>query len=77
MNNIKFEPNGDLFHQAFSQFNENSITNPDLQNQIENDETPGVEYPMEKEKKDTQTNKTSVISNFMSKIYQMMKSQLV
>lgn len=47
MNKKNFEPNGDLVHQAFSKFNENSITNQDLQSQIENDETPRVEYPNE------------------------------
>ena len=74
MNKIKFEPNDDLGHQVFSQFNKNSITNQENY-QIKNDETPGVKYPNDLE--DTETNKTSAIPNSMSKIYQMMKLQLV
>ena len=34
MNKIKFEPYGDLADQAFSQFNEKSITNQDPHSQV-------------------------------------------
>ena len=53
-NKIKFEPYGDLVDQAFSQFNENSIINQDSHSQIENDETPGAEYPNENNSEDTE-----------------------
>ena len=53
-NKIKFEPYGDLVDQAFSQFNENSINNQDSHSQIENDETPGAEYPNENDSEDTE-----------------------
>ena len=67
MNKTKFEPYGDLVDQAFSQPNENSITNQDPHSQIEKDETPGTEYLLENDS-DTETNKTSAIPNFMPKI---------
>ena len=73
INKIKFEPYGDL-DQAFSQFNENLINNQDKHSQIENDETPGPEYPNEIiQKKEKQT----IILHFPTschKYYQMMKS---
>ena len=47
MNLIKFESYGDLVDRAFSQFNENLITNQEPHNQIENDETPWAQYPNE------------------------------
>ena len=50
MNKIKLEPYGDLLDQAFSQFNENLITNQDPHSQIENDDN---------DSKNTGTNKTS------------------
>ena len=65
---MNFEPYGDLDDQAFSQFNENSINNQDPQNLIENDETPEAEYPNENDSEDTETNKTSAISNFMLQV---------
>ena len=61
---VNFEAYGDLVDQAFSQFNENYINKQDSHSQIENDETPGAEYPNE----DTKTNKTSAIPNFMPQI---------
>ena len=67
-NKIKFEPYGDLLHQAFSQVNENSINNQDPHSQIQNDEKPGAEYPNENDSEDTETNKTSAISNFMLQV---------
>ena len=67
MNNIKFEPYGELVNQPFSQFNENSITNKDPHSQIEHDEPPAAEYPNENDSEDTKTNKTSAIPNFMAK----------
>ena len=68
MNKIKFEPYGDLADQVFSQFNEKSITNQDPHSQIEDYETPGTEYPNENDSEETETNKTSAISNFVPKI---------
>ena len=67
-NKIKFDRYGDLVDQAFSQSNENSINNQDPLSQIENDETPGAEYPNENDLEDTETNKTSVIPGFMPQI---------
>ena len=64
-NKIKFEPCGDVVDQAFSQFNENSINNPDPQSQIENNQTPEADYPNENDSKDTETNKISAIPNFV------------
>ena len=72
MNKTKLEPYGDLGDQAFSQFNENSINNQDPHSQIENEETPDAEYSNENDSEDTETKKTSEISNFMP---QMMKFQ--
>ena len=40
----------------------------DPQSQIENNETPGTEYPNEHDSEDIETNKTSAISNFMPQI---------
>ena len=50
---------------CFFQINGNLINNQDSQNQIENDETPGVEYPNEGDLEGEETNKTSVLPNFM------------
>ena len=72
MNKTKLEQYGDLGDQAFSQFNENSINNQDPHSQIENEETPDAEYSNENDSEDTETKKTSEISNFMP---QMMKFQ--
>ena len=60
---IKFESYGNLVDQTFSQFNENSINNQD-----ENYETPWAEYLNENDSENTETNKTSTISNFLSQI---------
>ena len=49
-NKTKFEPNGDLIDQAFSQCNENSINNQDPHSQTENGEKPGAEYPRHRNK---------------------------
>ena len=72
---IKFEPYGDLVHQGFSQFNENSINNQDPQSHIENNETPGGKYANEIDSEDTETNKTSTIPNLCHIYYQVMKSE--
>ena len=50
---------------CFFQINGNLINNQDPQNQIENDETPGVEYPNDGDLEGEETNKTSVLPNFM------------
>ena len=68
MNKIKFELYGDLVDQDFSQFYEKLITNQDPHSQFENDKTPEVEYLSENYSEDTEKNKTSAISNFMTKI---------
>ena len=65
---IKFEPNGDLVDQNFSQFNKTSITNQDPHSQIEDDETPGIEYPNGNDSEDREINKKSASSNFMPNI---------
>ena len=67
-NKIKFKPYGDLVDQTFSQFNENSINNQDPHSQIGKDGTPEAEYANENDSEDTETNKTSVIPNFMPEI---------
>ena len=51
-----------------SQFNENSNNNQDPHRQIENDKIPEAEYPNENDSEDTETNKTSAISNFTPEI---------
>ena len=53
---------------SFSQFNENSINNQNPHSQIENDETSGAEYPNENNSEDSETNKTSTISNIMPQL---------
>ena len=68
MNKIKLKPYDDLVDQGFSQFDKNSIKNQDSQIQVENDETPGAEYPNENDSEDTETSKPSAVSNFMPKI---------
>ena len=60
---IKFESYGNLVDQTFSQFNENSINNQD-----ENYEIPWAEYLNENDSENTETNKTSTISNFLPQI---------
>ena len=74
-NKIKFKPYRDLVDQIFSQFNENSINNQDSHSQIENYETPETEYPNENDSEETETNKISAISNFMSQVLKVMKLQ--
>ena len=71
----KFEPYGDSVDQVFSQFNENSINNQDPHSQIENYETPEVEYPNGNDSEETETNKTSATPNFMSQVLKVMKLQ--
>ena len=56
---IKSDPDDDLDDETFSQFNDNLINYQDQPSQIEN-----KEYASE----DTETNKTSAISNFMLQI---------
>ena len=68
INKIKFEPYGDLIDQAFSQFNENLINNQDPCSQIENNETPGPEYPNESDSEKGETNSNSTLPNFTPQI---------
>ena len=76
MSKIKLEPYGDLVDQTFSKFNENSIINQDPHSQIENDETPGAEYPNENDSEDTEIKHLQFLT-LCQKYYQMMKSQKV
>ena len=64
---MKFEAYGDLIDQAFLQLNENLINNQDPHSQIENDETPGEEYPNGSDSEE-ETNKTSALPSFMPQI---------
>ena len=68
MNKRNFKSYGVLVNQAFSQFNENPITNQDLHSQIEKNDTQGEDYPNESNSKDTERNTKSAILNFMQKI---------
>ena len=68
INKTKFEPYGDLVDQAFSQFNENLINNQDPHIQIENDGTPGPEYPNDSDSEEGETNNNSALPNFMPQI---------
>ena len=73
---IKFEPYGDLFDQAFSQIKDYLINNQDLHSQIENDETPGAEYPNEGVSEEGET-KILHFPTSDRKYYHIMKSQNV
>ena len=44
------------------------INNQGPYSQIENDETPEAEYPNKNDSEDTETSKTSAISNFMPQV---------
>ena len=68
INKIKFEPYGDLVDQVFVQFNENLINNQDPYSQIENNETPGAEYPNESGSAEGEINRTFALPNFMLQI---------
>ena len=57
INKMKFKPYGDLVGQAFLQFNENLINNQDPHSQIENDKTPGEQYPNESDSEERETSK--------------------
>ena len=61
---IKSDPDDDVDDGTFSQFNDNLINYQDSQSQTENKDTPEAEYASE----NTETNKTSAISNFMLQI---------
>ena len=65
---VKFESYDYLVDQVFPQFNKNSINNQHSHSQIENYETPAVEYPNENDLGDTDRNKASAMSTFMPKI---------
>ena len=53
-NNLIENNHEECSYHPFSQFNENSINNQDSHSQIENDETPGAEYPNENDSEDTE-----------------------
>ena len=59
---MKFKSYLDLVYQAFSQFNENLINNQDPHSQIENDETPGAEYPNESDSVEGETNNSALLN---------------
>ena len=71
---LLFFPYGDLLDQAFSQFNEKSISNQDPHSQIENDETPEADYPNENDSEDTETKLLQFLT-LCHKYYQMMNLQ--
>ena len=74
-NKIEVDPYEDLIDQSFSQFNENLIKNQDPQSQIENGETPEVEYPHEYAQKTQKHTKTlQFFTPNCHKYYQMIKS---
>ena len=50
------------------QFNENLINNQDPYSQIENNETPGAEYPNESDSAEGEINRTFALPNFMLQI---------
>ena len=54
--------------KIFLNYNEKLVNNQDPHSQIESDETPETEYPIENEPEDTETNKTSAIPNFIPQI---------
>lgn len=64
----ELEPQSELVDQAYPKFNETLIEKQDSHNQIKNYEAIGVEYSNENESEDTETNKTSAIPNFISKL---------
>ena len=68
INKIKLEPYDDLDEQAYSKFHDTLINNQDAHFQNENVETSGTEYANENYSEDRETNKTSVIPNFIPKL---------
>ena len=67
INKMKFESYGELVDQAFSQFNENLISNQYPHSQTKNDEKEG-KCPNENNTEEGETNRTSSIPNFMPQI---------
>ena len=67
--NKKFESYRDLVDQVFVlNLMRTQIIIKDPHRQIENDKIPEAEYPNENDSEDTETNKTSAISNFTPEI---------
>lgn len=64
----ELEPQSELVDQAYPKFNETLIGKQDSHNQIKNYEATGVENSNENESADTETNKTSAVPNFISKL---------
>ena len=54
--------------QAFSNFNENLISNQDPHSQIQNDETPGGVFPNESNSEEGETNKTFALPSLLTQI---------
>ena len=77
INKIKFEPYGNLFDEVYYRLNETLINTQDPHRQIENDETPGAEYPNDNDSEDTETNKTSTTPTFMPQISSEVKFLII
>ena len=65
---MKLEPYSYLVDQAVLQFNENSINSQDGYSQMENDKTPGAEYPNDSDSGEGEINKKSALPNFIPQV---------
>ena len=65
---MKLEPYSYSVDQAVLQFNENSINSQDGYSQMENDKTPGAEYPNDSDSEEGETNKKSTFPNFIPQV---------
>lgn len=70
---INFERHG-LVDYVFSQFNKNLINNQVSHSQMENDETPGTEYPNKRTQKTEKKTKIPPFLTLCHKYYKMTKS---
>ena len=66
--NIKFEPYGDLVHEAYSHYNPNILDNQDPCSQNENDETGETVCSKDEDDQNAEPNRNSAILNFVLKI---------
>ena len=67
-NKIKFEPYGDLVHEAYSRYNANMLNSQDPFGQIENDEIGEAVCSNDQDDENTESNRNSEIPNFMPRI---------
>ena len=77
INKIKFEPHGDFVDRAYLRFSETLINNQDPNSQIENDETPEVEYLKKMIQKTQKQTKRLQFPPLCHKCYKMVKLQKV